>query len=174
MPSLNAAFETLVANYPRRDAPDPATYQYVDQAMAQFGSGTSCCVQMSQALNLAGIIVPTVSNRRRNAYVTINGTGYFYMGAVDEVVDFLNNKCANCFAGEIVSQSANGDIPGYLQGRRGILCFFDLKYGFHTELWDGHDIVQQDMDRAKCYGQAQVVFWDAGPPLWLTDVVTSQ
>jgi hypothetical protein len=175
MPSLNAAFETLVANYPRRDKKDPSVYQYVDQAMQQFGSGTPCCVQMSQSLNLSGLIIPANSNRRQNAYVTVNGTGYYYFGAVDELIDFLTNKLSGGFAGEVVSQGRLGpDIQTYLQGRQGVLAFSDNKYGAHTELWDGHDIVQQDMDRGWCFNQPTVLFWDAGPPLWLTNALASE
>jgi hypothetical protein len=179
MPSLNAAFETLLANYPRRDKKDPSVYQYVDQAMAQFGSGTPCCVQMSQALNMSGLTVPSASNRRSNVCIQVNGAGSYYLGAVDEVIDFLTNKCPSGFAGEVVNQDDTGNsrdgpaVQSYLQGRQGILCFSDLQFGAHTELWDGHDIVQQDMNRGWCFSQPQILFWDAGPPLWLTNALAS-
>jgi hypothetical protein len=182
VPSLTPPFTLLAQNYPRRDAAarNESVYQYVETVMAQnYVGGTPCCVQMSQALNLSGLIVPSASFRRNNAYLTINGTGYYYFGAVDELEDFLTNQCAGGFAGELVTTDGSGnarsagDIQQYLQGRQGILAFRDMGAGAHTELWDGHDILQQDIDRGWCFHQPRILFWDAGPPQWLTDAVAA-
>jgi hypothetical protein len=68
---IQASFGKLASGYPRRDQQDPALYQYVDQVMTGL-AGTPCCVQMSHALNMAGIRVPTSSYRRPNARLKIN------------------------------------------------------------------------------------------------------
>jgi hypothetical protein len=100
--------------------------------------------------------------------VSVYGNDNYYLGAVDEVIDFLTNKCPGGFPGELVSQDGAGNtrdgpaVQDYLGGRKGILCFSDLKYGAHTELWDGFDIVQQDMNRGWCFNQPQILFWDVG------------
>ena len=51
---IPAAFAAFSSNYPRRDVKNPALYQYVEQVMMGL-QGTACCVQMSHALNVAGI-----------------------------------------------------------------------------------------------------------------------
>ncbi len=61
----------------------------------------------------------------------------------------------------LVSEGRLGpDIQTYLQGRTGILLFRNTGAGFHTELWNGSDIKQTDMDRGACFGQPRVLFWD--------------
>jgi hypothetical protein len=187
MPSLMAPFDKLASYYPRIVQLKPTVYQCpqdpngpqsVSQAMAQFGSGTSCCVQMSHALNLSGVTVLSASNQRSNVYLSSNG--FFYLGNVSELEYFLANQCAGYFDGEILHDDLSGDnrsagdMKNYLQGRQGILLFRDHGYGAHTELWDGQDILQKSiMDQPWCWSQPRILFWDAGPPQWLVNAVAS-
>ena len=70
---IPASINTLSSQYPRRDVKDPAKYKYVDTVMKGL-QGTPCCVQISHALNLCGIPVPTRSYRRDpNLKLKING-----------------------------------------------------------------------------------------------------
>src|SRR2546422_4927905 len=65
-------------------------------------------------------------------------------------------------------------IKAYLQGRTGILAFRNAGAGFHTELWNGQQIVQRDMNENVCFSQPRVLFWDCGAPQWLQDYMSKQ
>jgi hypothetical protein len=99
--------------------------------------GTPCCVQISHSLNMAGetITQTYVGQRRNNSGITINGSVYYYLLAVDELETWLTLQYG---AGEDVGMDASNtrrspqQIKTYLQGRTGILAFRTSGAGFHT------------------------------------------
>lgn len=141
--------------------------------------GTPCCVQVSHSLNMAGqtITQTYIGQRRNNSRIRVHGQDYYYLLAVDELERWLTLRYG---AGEVVHLDDGGSrrtpqqIKDYLQGRTGILAFRSSGYGFHTELWDGRQIVQRDMNEHACFSQPRVLFWDCGAPQWLTDYMNSQ
>lgn len=173
----NTSFGALAANYPRRDVQDPSKYQYVERVMKGI-PGTPCCVQMSHALNSAGITVPRNSYRRINARLT--DIGWNYLLAVDEVEEFLTQRFGQ---GEDVKHSDDGTrgpskIRDYLAGRTGILVFRQRPPRVipppglfeHTELWDGAHFLQRDMAVDALLSSPRVLFWYASNvPSWLSD-----
>jgi hypothetical protein len=46
-----------------------------------------------------------------------------------------------------------------LGGDQGILLFRTSGAGMHTELWDGQQIVQRDMDEPALFSQPRVLMW---------------
>jgi hypothetical protein len=153
----NASFGTLVANYPRR-------------------------VQMSHALNSAGILIGRNSYRRTNSHLT--ELGWNYLLAVDEVEDFLTQRYG---MGEDVKNSDEGTrgpaaIRSYLGGRTGILVFRQRGPHVvpppglfeHTELWDGAHFIQRDMAVDALLSSPRVLFWyTSNVPSWLSDAMGS-
>lgn len=169
---LPVSFGKLRQHYPARPNLTPELKRFMSQT-----PGTPCCVQVSHALNMAGERVPRVyaGQRRVNSTIRIGGADYYYLLAVDEMEKWLTLKYD---PGEEVSRSGSGRrdpraIKEHLQGRTGILTFRDQGYGFHTELWDGHQIVQRDMNENACFRQSRVLFWDCGPAQWLQDLMSS-
>ena len=132
MTVMPVAYNTLVSNYPRGGPnKDPNLYQYVDQAMAQT-SGTSCCVQMSHALNMAGFYPLAQSYRpRANIQLTVNGQTLFYLQAVDELHEFMlatlgdHGEDASWDSSSGASRDESG-IRSYLYERKGIIIFRTL------------------------------------------------
>ena|SRR5689334_5968317 len=182
---IPAAFAKLQTYYPRRDAKNPALYQYVDQVMTGI-KGTPCCVQMSHALNMAGIRIPPRSYRRPNAHVQISGTTYYYLLATDELEDFMFDLCKD--DGEMVNMDLNktrsmAEIKKYIANRTGLLLFRFAKYRVipppgefeHTELWDGTNTLQRDMDEGFLFKRPRVLMWDTNDPAhWLDDYMKTQ
>jgi hypothetical protein len=168
------SFELLRTNYPARPNLTPELKSFMDVT-----PGTPCCVQVSHSLNMAGQLITRtyVGQRRDNSKITINGRDYYYLLAVDELEKWLTLKYPD---GESVHVDDAGarrspqQIKDYLQGRTGILLFRNPGAGFHTELWDGQKIVQRDMNEHACFTQPRVLFWDCGPPQWLTDYMNQQ
>jgi len=156
---IPANFQVLKNNYPFR----PLTGEL--KTFMDHTPGTPCCVQVSHALNKAGLVVGPRSNRRSNAIISFGPTRYYYLLAVDELAWYLETKYG---AGENVGRSAAGQtllpaaIKAGLVGRQGIIVFRDRGYGFHTELWDGRQILQRDMNEHALFTQPQVLFWDVG------------
>jgi|SRR3954468_2493972 Type VI secretion system (T6SS), amidase effector protein 4 len=177
---IPAAFGVLASNYPRRDVQNPALYQYVDQAMKTL-PGTPCCVQMSHALNMAGIRIPPRSYRRPNTALTINGNIYYYLAATDELEKFMMSLCGD--GGEVINKDLSAkrsidQIKKYIAGRTGLLLFRFSSVGViapkeefeHTELWDGTKILQRDMDERFLFGRPRVLMWDTfDPASWLVN-----
>jgi len=182
---ISSPFGSLERNYPRRDKKDPKLYKYVEEVMKRL-PGTPCCVQMSHALNMAGVLVPSASYRRPNESLTINGSKYYYLAATDELEDFLVNRCGD--DGEMINIDLNttrsmGDIKKYIAKRPGLLLFryadfhrVGPKGEFeHTELWDGTKILQRDMAEGFLFARPRVLMWDTNDPAsWLTDFMQTQ
>lgn len=174
MAVIPVSFELLRRHYPARPNLTPELRRFMNAT-----PGTPCCVQMSHSLNMSGQRVSEtyVGGRRPNARIRINGVDYFYLLAVDELERWLTLRYG---PGELVSLDAArrrrtpAQIRAALQGRTGIIAFRTSGAGFHTELWDGRQIVQRDMVEDACFNQPRVLFWDAGAPQWLTDYMSSQ
>ena len=166
MAMIPANFQVMKENYPRRRPPPVGGLNIPElKTFMDHTPGTPCCVQVSHALNKAGILVDQRSNRRRTSPIRFGATTYYYLLAVDEMADFLKRKHGD---GEEVSLDANGHrllpaaIKARLNGRYGILVFRDRGYGFHVELWDNQHILQRDMNEHALFTQPRLLFWDVG------------
>jgi hypothetical protein len=179
-------FAALSRYYPRRDKKDPDLYQYVDQEMRGL-PGTPCCVQMSHCLNMAGIKIPAYSYRpRSNAKLTIDGIDYYYILATDELEQFLISSCGD--DGESINMDLDNtrsinEIKTYISNRPGLLLFRYSNIGVcaptgqfeHTELWNGTNILQRDMNEPFLFGRPRVQMWDTNDPArWLVDYMNTQ
>jgi hypothetical protein len=162
-------FGSLRQYYPER----PNLTRELKKFMDSLPSGsTPCCVQVSHSLNMAGARISKYypgQRRTQNPIIRINETDYYYLLAVDELETYLTVTYG---AGEEVSKDdaqqrrTPQQIKEYLQGRTGILAFRNAGAGFHTELWDGRQIVQRNMGEGedKCFTQPRVLFWDCRAP----------
>src|ERR1700683_1258745 len=128
---------------------------------------TPCCIQVSHALNLAGQTIPrTYQNARRsNSPITVNGTTNYYLLAVDELELWMTerygcgmNLCEPADLPRPKAQAIQG-MRDFISGLKGILVFRDGGFGLHTELWDGTQILQRDMDETNLFSQPRVLFW---------------
>jgi hypothetical protein len=157
MNQISLDWDTVKAAYPMRPLTG-ALKAFMDQT-----PGTPCCVQMSHALGVAGCTVGPRSNRRANSRITTPTAGTrYYLLAVDEMKWFLEQ---NYGMGDEISKDDGGnrrslaDMKAILNGRTGILVFFNLQYGTHTELWDVDHMHQTDISSA-VFDAAKVLFWD--------------
>ncbi len=139
---------------------------------------TTCCIQMSHAINMAFHIadaskmVGERSIRRKTRSFRIAAAGnkeFHYLAAVDEMKAFLNDTFGE---GEEISRRGDGkrasrtESKSYIQGRPGIVVFMgDQAWGVHTEIWEGDDFHQNFMKRRlDPFDKAPVWFWDIGLP----------
>jgi hypothetical protein len=191
---IPAAFGVLSANYPPRPNAgnyDPDKYECVKKVMATLPStATPCCVQMSRALNMAGIQLPAASYRpprdSGNPQMTINGNDYFCILATDELEKFLYDLTGD--DGESINKDLGStrsmdDIKTYIANRPGLLIFRYSNFCVpgppgqfeHTELWDGTQILQRDMNEAFLFARPRVLMWDTNDPArWLVNYMSSQ
>src|SRR5579871_5851960 len=146
---IKASFGIMVANYPTYDKLPQPLQDYMDKLNTPYlhksgphagevvaDHNTSCCIQISHALNKAGQIVPPYSWRRDNEQIG----PFYYIRAVDELEGYLSGRYGR---GENLRQI--GDMKArkrHLNGLQGILVFRDGGAGFHTELWDEDHILQ--------------------------------
>jgi hypothetical protein len=188
MPSIPVSFDALKQYYPRRPDLTPELKKFMDGLNKGIPDdkpkNTPCCVQVSHALNMAGQSVTQtyVHQRRNNSPITISGTVYYYVLAVDEMEKYLSQRYG---AGELLTMDKTAkpsqaeQFKAYLQGRQGVLVFRDGGAGFHTELWNGQNCEQSianhgDITQDACLAKPRVLFWDCGPPKWLTDYMNTQ
>ena len=166
MAIIPVTFNILRYHYPRRPRLTPELQRF----MHSLGPGnTPCCVQISHCLNMTGQrITRTYKGQRRpNEPIRISGFTYYYLQAVDELERWLTLSYG---PGETVSLDNSGrrrtpqQIKTYLHGRTGILAFRGHGYGYHTELWDGQQIEQRDINEPACFTQPRVLFWDCVSP----------
>lgn len=169
--TIAADFQTLRAAYPTYRALPKHIADYMAALNQNLPEGaprnTPCCFQMSEALNAAGAEhrIPGHGHRRR--FVTLNGN--HYIGAVDELEVHLTGRYG---AGQDLRAAAGASahvnaLKALIRDRQGILVFRDRGYGFHTELWDGRDIIQNGapgthgaaISSSHCFIQPRVLFW---------------
>jgi len=156
-------FETLQSAYrPHNNLPPPVK-QYLDGLNKNIPDGqpkhTSCCLQVSHALNATSDKLYSNSHRRPNPKI---GSDY-YIQAVDELENYLIGRYGTT---EDVKKGPAGkprneaEIKEYLRGKRGLLIF-GIK---HTELWNGNTILQRGgasgMNEPNLFGQQKILFWE--------------
>ena len=140
-------------------------------------NNTPCCIQVSHALNMAGQKIPATYNYakqrgRSPSPIQVNGLTNYYLLAVDELEQWLTQKYGaglevRALAGLPKTPSGNliqrkkdmEQMKDYLSGYTGILLFRDVGAGLHTELWDGSQILQRDMDEVNLFSQSRVLMW---------------
>jgi len=186
---IRAKFDTLRSNYP--------TYNLLPKSLQEFMNGlnkvipahkdaqgkeipaytphnTPCCVQVSHALNSAGLRIPPHSFRRLTSRIG----PFYYILAVDELEEYLAGVHGR---GENIKRAPSGKVRSmdemkqYIDGKQGILVFRDAppSAGLHTELWDKTHILQDGvspppapdgrragMSQTDIFGAAKVWFWE--------------
>jgi len=175
MTTMFVGYQTLYNAYPSLGSRgNPSLVPtIVTPAMAQT-SGTSCCVQLSHPLNVAGFSIPAQSYRpRSNIQLNVNGQTFYYLQAVDELHEFLRATFGD-YGENVTWDSTNNvhrfhnDVRNYLVGRTGIMVFRDPgQIRTHTEIWDGFDILQSD------YMDAGWIDQQFGRTVWFYDTMDS-
>lgn len=174
---ISADFETMKNNYYKHNKLNKPMQTLLDglnegirkenekraaEGKKALGKATSCCFQVSHSLNAANIKVPEKSSQR-TLFNPPGGNGY-YLGNVFELEEFLEKF------GKTTEISNGGKLPIHeikkaIFGRQGILVFRDSGLGYHTELWDKHDILQRQgisggMSEAGIFAQKRILFWE--------------
>lgn len=158
---IYADFDTLKGYYP--------TYNRLPKDLHDFMDGlgpgnTPCCVQVSHALNKAGLQIPHQGYRRANSPIG----HYYYILAVDELEQYLTWRYGG---GEEIKHKKKtmAQMKEYLNGKQGILLFRDGGAGYHTELWDNDHILQDGnaissggarMNESNIFSKPRVLFWE--------------
>lgn len=174
-------FEVLRRNYARRlPNPDDPAKSHLELAdlksfMDSLPPGnTPCCIQVSHALNVASqTIPPTNPTARRNATqpIRVEGVSRNYILAVDELEAWLTFKYGagldvRAFAGLPSTSTDMAAMKRQLSTVKGILLFREPPgAGLHTELWDGRQILQRDMDEAHLFSRPRVLVWCCDPDM---------
>jgi len=148
----------------------------------QSKSYTTCCIQMSHAINMAFhtadpskmIGMRTKRNPPRPTHAerikAVANMEFHYIASVDELKGFLEDAFGD---GEEISRGANGarataeQAKAIIQDRPGIMVFMgNSPWGVHTEIWLGDDYNQDWMKRKGPFGDgwAPVWFWSIGDP----------
>jgi hypothetical protein len=148
----------------------------------QNNSYTTCCIQMSHAINMAFhttdpskmIGMRTKRNPPRPTHAerikAVANMEFHYIASVDELKGFLEDAFGD---GEEISRGANGarataeQAKAIIQDRPGIMVFMgNSPWGVHTEIWLGDDYNQDWMKRKGPFGDgwAPVWFWSIGDP----------
>jgi hypothetical protein len=158
--TIRANFDVMWSSYPANPQRSPGVNKVMDAIHEYAPKATSCCIQLSSALNSAGLKVPQRSFWRENYYIEGNG---WALGACDEVENFLTSRFG---ATENIKSGrpTQAEMAQYIRGRQGILVFRDGTPGQHTELWDGYRIRQKGgdgpMNEGFIFGQPRVLFWE--------------
>ena len=129
-------------------------------------SYTTCCIQMSHAINMAfmhkdktKMVGPQTNRRRTNGFAIRSAANmtFRYIAAVDEMKDFLDNTFEDGV--EIKSKADIEDKPG-------IVVFMGRQtYGIHTEIWTGDNFNQGFMrNNFASLTRPKVWFWSVGDP----------
>lgn len=166
--TIHADFNKLVSYYPTYKTLPAPLQKFMDGLNKITPGNTSCVVQVSHALNKAGLRIPARSFRRANALIDSN----YYLLAVDELELYLLGVYGR---GEDIKRDAAGSVRSlagmklHINGRQGILVFRNGGAGHHTELWDKTHILQDGkavsgggavMNESNIFGQPRVLFWE--------------
>jgi hypothetical protein len=162
---VRVKFETLKSFYPTYKTLPKELQAFMDGLNKISPGNTPCCVQVSHALNKAGVIIPSKSFRRSNSKIG----SFFYLLAVDELEQYL---AANFGRGEELKKAGatrtTAEMKAQINGKQGILVFRNAGAGHHTELWDSTHILQDGKavsgggavkNEANIFGQPRVLFW---------------
>jgi hypothetical protein len=127
---------------------------------------TTCCIQMSHAINMAfnrsdvTKMVGSQSYRRPTRAFQIAGVAnktFHYIASVDEMKEFLNDKFKQGV--EITSRADIADKPGI------VVFMGNQTYGIHTEIWTGDNFHQTFMKgNFVALTKPKVWFWSLGDP----------
>jgi hypothetical protein len=139
---------------------------WVTGLINENASYTTCCIQMSHAINMAFHLSDTTrmvglqSYRRTTRGFRIRGAAnreFHYIASVDEMKAFLDDTFE---AGvEITSKADIEDKPGI------VVFMGTVPYGIHTEIWTGDDFHQNFMKRNfVALTRPRVWFWSLGDP----------
>ena len=82
-------FDVMWSSYPANPELSDGVINVMKQIHEYAPKATSCCIQLSSALNSAGLKVPERSYWRQNYHIEDNG---WAMGNVDEVEYFLTGR----------------------------------------------------------------------------------
>jgi hypothetical protein len=162
-------FGKLLASYPMNSNLPPHLARALADLKKSSPASTSCCMQLCEALNKAGIKVPGKKSFRpgvpqRVAMEIPLHSGAFYLLAVDEMINFLKT-----FAEPRLIRSVATRTPGNaqaitksIQGLEGILTFGND----HIEFWNKVHVVQDRGPSAMSpdflWGSPQIRFWQIG------------
>ena len=165
---IRTDFDKLKSNYPTYAALPKHIKDYIDELNKNLKPGeptnTPCCLQVSEALNKAGVQVPPHSFRRANEKLG----PYYYIRAVDELEQYFSGTYGRVedIKRDSLKKTRNiRQMKKYIDGQRGILIFG----GMHTELWDQTHIMQDGkapggngavMNEAAIFGASKVLFWE--------------
>jgi hypothetical protein len=127
---------------------------------------TTCCIQMSHAINMAfhasdvSKLVGLLSYRRPTRGFKIASVAnkvFQYIASVDEMKEFLDDTFE---AGvEISSRADIADKPGI------VVFMGNQPYGIHTEIWTGDNFHQTFMKgNFAALTKPRVWFWSLGDP----------
>ena len=127
---------------------------------------TTCCIQMSHAINMAfmhkdqtKMVGPQSYRRRTNGFAIRSAANmtFRYIAAVDEMKDFLDNTFEEGV--EITSKADIEDKPGI------VVFMGNQTYGIHTEIWTGDNFNQGFMrNNFAALTRPRVWFWSVGDP----------
>jgi Type VI secretion system (T6SS), amidase effector protein 4 len=139
-------------------------------------NNTTCCIQMSHTINMMfhlrdpSKMVGPRSIRRDNKKIAVAAAAnkyFYYIGAVDEMKDFLEKKFED---GERISGGDDNkpikyqDQVSAIKDRTGIVVFMgrNKPSGVHTEIWTGNDFHQDKMKGffKSLEQSAPVWFWE--------------
>lgn len=165
---VHANFDVLKSNYPTYKTLPTSLQKFMDGLNKITPGNTPCVIQVSHALNKAGLRIPPRSFRRANALIDFN----YYLMAVDELELYLSGVYGR---GEDIKKTPGGstrstaDMKLHIKGKQGILVFRNSGAGHHTELWDQTHILQDGkavsgggavMNESNIFGQPRVLFWE--------------
>lgn len=160
---IRANFNTIWNKYPTNDKLPDVIDKYIALLKKATKVGdpepTSCCLQISYALNAAGQRIYPFSQRRQNELLG----GDYYIGSVDELEHYLTARYGR--TEDIKIGRTEAEMRQYLSGKQGILVFRQGPYGFHTELWDGNNIKQKAgtpaaMNERNLFSKPRILFWE--------------
>jgi hypothetical protein len=129
-------------------------------------SYTTCCIQMSHAINMAfhtadpTKMIGLRTNRRATHGVRVRSVAnmeFHYVAAVDEMKAFLEGTFGE--GEEITSRNDIDDRPGI------VVFMGNQTYGIHTEVWIGDNFHQDFMKgNFAALTRPRVWFWSIGDP----------
>ena len=142
---------------------------------------TTCCIQMSHAINMAfmhadqaKMVGPQSYRRRTNGFAIRSAANmtFRYIAAVDEMKDFLDNTFEEGVAitkvdgADPVTAGTDLAFAVTIEDKPGIVVFMgNQTYGIHTEIWTGDNFHQGFMrNNFAALTRPQVWFWSVGDP----------
>ncbi len=151
---------------------------WVTELKNEDPSYTTCCIQMSHAINMSFHTIDPQKMVGMKSYrrptrgfkiASVANKEFHYIASVDEMKDFLETMFES---GEEISRRGDGRIASRdeakasILGRPGIVVFMNNQWaGFHTEIWTGSDWHQDWMKgRMDPFDWRPVWFWDMGVP----------